>query len=220
MDSTFVEVADEPKHHELFDTPDIRAMLIRIAPGAETLFHRHTEDTIYVILSECELRDTTYGASNISNSALQAGIAICRQHRHNELIHKIENHGGTEALMVGIELKSAVPLRTSVLDHPAFKVVFEAERCRGYRVKLAPGESIESVRRSPTITVAGTLCALEVAVNGSSFGYQTCVAGDIRWDPDPQNVRITNVGSTQAVLIIAEITIAAPAGVVRKALTP
>lgn len=46
----YVEVVDEPLHVEQFRNERIRVYYVTLAPGASTLFHRHSENTLYVVI--------------------------------------------------------------------------------------------------------------------------------------------------------------------------
>ncbi|MEW6441995.1 MAG: hypothetical protein AB1640_13755 [bacterium] len=45
-----VEVRDEPMHRHLFENERFRVYCATIPPGGRTLYHRHSEDTLYVAL--------------------------------------------------------------------------------------------------------------------------------------------------------------------------
>lgn len=47
----YVEVKYEPSHKEIFVNNESRIYLAEIAPGEKTLFHRHSVDTLYIVLS-------------------------------------------------------------------------------------------------------------------------------------------------------------------------
>ena len=46
-----VDVADEPNHVEIFRNDRMRAYVATVEPGARTLPHRHSRDTLYVVLA-------------------------------------------------------------------------------------------------------------------------------------------------------------------------
>lgn len=48
----YVEVMQEPSHKEVFINDQSRIYLVDIPPGEKTLFHRHSVDTVYIVLSE------------------------------------------------------------------------------------------------------------------------------------------------------------------------
>lgn len=48
----YVEVTQEPSHKEVFINDQSRIYLVDIPPGEKTLFHRHSVDTVYIVLSE------------------------------------------------------------------------------------------------------------------------------------------------------------------------
>lgn len=50
-----VPVKEEPNHHELYDDPNIRVYLARLAPGQSTKTHSHNQDTLYVAVHGGEI---------------------------------------------------------------------------------------------------------------------------------------------------------------------
>jgi len=45
----YVEVADEPSHRELHADAQLRAYSVDLSAGQATLYHRHSEDTLYIV---------------------------------------------------------------------------------------------------------------------------------------------------------------------------
>jgi len=46
----YVEVVDEPMHKEIYADRHFRAYCVNLSPGQVTQYHRHSEDTIYLVL--------------------------------------------------------------------------------------------------------------------------------------------------------------------------
>ncbi|MDP4093592.1 MAG: hypothetical protein Q8920_09550, partial [Bacillota bacterium] len=46
----YVDVKYEPEHKELFKNRYIRLYRATIKPGGKTLYHRHNEDTVYIVI--------------------------------------------------------------------------------------------------------------------------------------------------------------------------
>jgi hypothetical protein len=46
----YVEVADEPLHKEVYANRYFRAYLATLSPGQGTYYHRHSEDTLYLVI--------------------------------------------------------------------------------------------------------------------------------------------------------------------------
>jgi hypothetical protein len=56
----YVEVADEPLHKQLYANAYFRAYVASLAPGQATLYHRHSENTLYLVLNGGRMRTVTF----------------------------------------------------------------------------------------------------------------------------------------------------------------
>jgi len=46
----YVEVTKESLHTEIYKNEQVRVYIATIPPGISTLYHRHSEDTVYIVL--------------------------------------------------------------------------------------------------------------------------------------------------------------------------
>lgn len=56
----YVEVANEPLHKEVYADRYFRVYLATLAPGQTTVYHRHSEDTLYIVLKGGNMRTTGF----------------------------------------------------------------------------------------------------------------------------------------------------------------
>jgi hypothetical protein len=56
----YVEVADDPLHKEVYADRYFRAYRAIIAPGQATRYHRHSEDTLYVVINGGRMGNKNY----------------------------------------------------------------------------------------------------------------------------------------------------------------
>ena len=107
----WVEVRDEPRHRRRFEDEHIRMYDVLVAPGDTTLFHRHTEDTLYISINDARVQDRTWGSEEARTGDAPAGLCLCRPHRARPLIHQVTNVGDGPMRMIGAEIKASPPLR-------------------------------------------------------------------------------------------------------------
>jgi dihydroflavonol-4-reductase len=179
-----VEVNDEPNHVELFRSDALRVYEARIEPGAATLYHHHSLDTIYVIMVGGRFRSeepvhqkssTKLGRSvsiptklawgirrALTGGTLQlpAGTLVMQYHRAHPLIHRVlaSSDNAAPIRMLGVELHATShppPLATS----SGVRLEYADERARTYRIRRRAGEWTDSlqVAHGAVLTViAGT----------------------------------------------------------------
>ena len=144
--SDYVAVRDEPRHRHRFENDYARVYDVQLPPGDTTLFHAHTEDTLYVSIAAAHVNDQTYGEDSSNAVNVPAGIAICRPHRTEPLIHRVTNVGDENMRMIGIEAKQSPPqVSAQPLDVISHTVSWENDRIRIYRFSLEPGAAVRNL---------------------------------------------------------------------------
>ena len=224
MSDAYVEVRDEPRHRRRFENRFVRVYDVLIPPGDTTLYHRHTEDTLYVAVNEATVRDRTFGEDGERTGTAPAGMILCRPHRSRPLIHQVHNMGEAEMRLIGAEIKDSPsdPSRPmadhldgdglpAVLEAPGLRVALERDRLRAYELELGPGES--------TGEVSSRLCALTIFLTVATVlarrvdGHERTsihAPGDVVWEPAPERsssaagFTITNVGEESFRAVLGE----------------
>lgn len=72
----FVEVSEEPIHVELFQNEYIRLYLASILPGKGTLYHRHSRDTIYIVLEGGSIKTQILGHQKLSTFSFPKSFSL------------------------------------------------------------------------------------------------------------------------------------------------
>jgi hypothetical protein len=205
-DETWVEVRDEPRHHRRFENDYARVYDVRVAPSERTLFHRHTEDTFYVSIEAARIEDQTFGESESRTNDVPAGIAICRPHREEPLIHRVRNVGQTGMRMIGAEVsRSPEVTAEKALESPGHTLQWETPRMRAYLLELAPGECTGEVRYG----FSGLSVALSegnLSVHDAAGATRTAASarGDVVWHECPLSFELTNAGEEPFRAYLAE----------------
>lgn len=209
----WVEVRDEPRHRRRFEDGVIRMYDVLVAPGDTTLYHRHTEDTLYVSINDATVRDQQWGRDETRTGEAPAGLCLCRPHRTKPLIHQVTNVGVEPMRMIGAEIKAAPALRgvapvsrsDAPLDAPHHALTLERDRVRVYELALEPGASTGAIEYGfAAYTVVLSVATVAVAQTGCGARSAVHAPGDVWWQPEGFRGSITNIGEEPLRALVAE----------------
>lgn len=136
--SEVCEVYAEPRHRFRLRNTWTNIYEIELPADAETLVHRHSEDTVYFVIADAEVRETFPDKPAITTTA-RAGGTLCRAHKHEPLVHQVHNIGSERMHLLGAEALARPPAGTTTLPAlPAHTPSSETGRFRVFDV--ATGE--------------------------------------------------------------------------------
>lgn len=206
MSEGYVEVRDEPRHRRRFENAWARVYDVLVPPGDRTLFHRHTEDTLYVSVVAARVSDQSYGSEETRTGEIPAGICVCRPHRAEPLIHRVGNTGAGDMRMIGAELKASPPLRAEKpFEAPGHALAWETPRLRVHQLALAAGSSLPEIEYGFSgISVALTPGCLQLRAAGGASRTLALAAGDVLWHDGPLRFELANAGENGFAAIVAE----------------
>ncbi|MBN2006685.1 MAG: hypothetical protein JXA21_25250 [Anaerolineae bacterium] len=75
----YVEVADEPLHKEVYADRYFRAYCATLSPGQATGYHRHSEDTLYVVIKGGIMRTIGFKGAGRSSMVFPRSFPLYRQ---------------------------------------------------------------------------------------------------------------------------------------------
>ncbi len=202
----WVETFDEPYHRRRFENEYVRSYDALIPMQSSTLYHRHTEDTLYVSIENARVKEQVFGEEARPPADVPAGIAICRAHRNEPLIHQVTNCGEGDMRMIGAEVKGTpVMVQKDTLDVPMHELLWQRERLRAYKFLLGPGESTGEIEYPFCgITISLTAACLAVHMAGSKKQILTRQPGDMIWHEGPVKLDLTNVGEASYQAFVGE----------------
>lgn len=204
----FVEVHDEPGHYHRFENAHVRVYDVRFPPGASSLYHRHSVNTMYVAIHDCRVYDQAFAQQDGVMHALSAGMCGCRPHGREPLIHRVRNDGTGPMQMIGAEHRKSPPVLAdrplAAPFHSALDDPFHGESIRFYRIDLPPGESTGLV----DYNFSGLLVSLSDATLAVGDGRGTQVTGfapgAFVWHDGPIRRQLSNVGKTRFRAVLGE----------------
>jgi dihydroflavonol-4-reductase len=214
----WVEVNDEPNHVELFRNDAVRVYQARIEPGAATLYHHHSLDTIYVIMAGGRFRSeepvhqkssTKLGRSvslptklawgirrALTGGTLQlpAGTFLMQYHRAHPLIHRVvaSSDNAAPIRMLGVELH-ATSHPSLLSTRSGVRLEYADKRARTYRIRRGTGEWTDSlqVAHGAVLTViAGT------GVLSIEDTERHLAEGSVTWIAPTPSMRLGNPSAT------------------------
>uniref|UniRef100_A0A0G4G5J5 Uncharacterized protein n=1 Tax=Chromera velia CCMP2878 TaxID=1169474 RepID=A0A0G4G5J5_9ALVE len=139
----YVEVSDEPSHHTIFKNEYCIAIRVQFEKGHSTLFHRHSQDSLFVFLANISIHNNPTHRPAWDDS-IQYGGAVFARHGVKPIIHQITAlTGDMHCLDIEIlkpppeDCKPAGPLTPE--QAPGHVLEINKDRMRTYRVKAEKG---------------------------------------------------------------------------------
>ena len=205
-EESFVEVADEPRHHPLFDNQFVRVYDFRLRPGEWTLYHRHSEDTFYVAIEPARIIDQPFGAEpDAEPISWPGGIAWCRGYGSEPVTHRVTNSGEEAMRVIGAELRQSPSITAPrALEARGYKLKREDPRLRVYRLDLAAGETTGPVDYAFSGLLVAVSSARLTLREGSQKRTRPVGAGDTHWHEGPVEVELSNTGEAPFRAYLAE----------------
>mmetsp|Transcript_102 Transcript_102/g.434 ORF Transcript_102/g.434 Transcript_102/m.434 type:complete len:484 (-) Transcript_102:62-1513(-) len=208
-----VEVGMEPRHHLVLSNEYVRVLRVSFAPNDTTLAHRHAEDSLYFFLVEggLEVVNHVQGQDPVCDCMDFGEVRFGNHKSDKPLVHKITNKTSKQMLCVDAEvLKSPPVINPFPLVAEKHELIKSRDRCRVYKLELAPGESV--IVTYPffhfSVIVQGGTVEKEFAegTNGapSLKWTETFQIGDVDWKEPIFNMKKSNLGQTTFVEYVSE----------------
>ena len=170
-----VPVYEEPDHKACLRNDYTYAYRVELTPGQVTLWHRHTEDTVYFAMAATRVQEELPDQDAIVTD-VPCGAALSRPHREQTLVHRVTNASDGGFHMVGAEAHAPPPRSVAApLENDADSIVFETDRFRVYRVSRTDADSAFDSDRY------GLLVALAPASFIATSEKHVAERGDIFW---------------------------------------
>ena len=202
-EQSFVEVHDEPRHRFRYRNDFAYLYDVLIPPGDITLYHRHTEDTLYVAIGDVHVCNQALGAEP-QDGTVAKGTTMVMPHRTKPLIHQVTNQGDEAMRLIGAEVLASPPV-TSDTPLEASGITLEADkpRLRAYRVKLEPGETTGPL----TCNFSGLLIVISggtLQIDGDAPRVLSLDPAAFIWHNGPVQQSFTNVGGAPFEAVMGE----------------
>jgi quercetin dioxygenase-like cupin family protein len=199
-----VPVYREPMHREVFHSPLVRVLDVRIPPGDTTAYHLHAAPLVGIAVQDARIWSQLAGAPPGPVSALQATPYVFDNWSQTlPYTHRVANADTLPLHYVVAEwLARSGPDAPALPDGTSRRLIKQAPTIRVYQITLAPGGATDPhTHATPGLTVLGTAGA--VSEDGSPQARGGSGAGSWSWREAPYRHMLRNDGP--APMVIYEI---------------
>ncbi len=203
-DQQAVDAKDEPHHRPKFVNEVVRVLDVEVLPGEATLYHTHSLDYPYVMLSTSRLKNDIPGKPQ-TDLNISAGLIGYYRAAEGAYTHRFTNADSNTFRAIGIELLTHAPRGEGgapLSESSAVKKVLDNERVRGYRLTLLPGESLGPFSLpGRSVRVTQTAGEIEQSVNGAESSNVSLAVAQFEWRENAATYVLKNAGETTMELV-------------------
>jgi len=204
-DERILPANEEPRHVVMLENEWVRVIDVEIPEGERTLYHTHSLDYPYVLVTSVTLYNQIYGQEP-KDVKMQAGfIGYYDAASKGAYTHRFINRGPGTFRAIGIELLK--PMEVPAAPNAALPALAGAEialdngRVGAYRIKIAPGKSIGP------LTIPGP--SIRVAMGEGKMVHETedtqsetrIAPAQFVFQPQTTTAVFTNTGATELELV-------------------
>lgn len=186
-----------PFHVPTFRNDAVAMLNILIPPGRVAPYHRHSRDFAFVLVRESDLLVQNWGDAAPMSIRWPRGMTGYGDFSKKSLTHMAANVGADPLRIVGFEFLEPAPKGRAMSERPAaYRQVIDNERLRGWRVTLAPGESIPAFTQAAPgvrIVVEGGELVETIGQGEQNMALQP---GDFQWQDEGASRALRNNGWT------------------------
>jgi hypothetical protein len=199
-----VDAKDEPHHRPKFVNEVVRVLDVEVMAGDATLYHTHSLDYPYVMLSTSRLKNDIPGKPETDLNII-AGLIGYYRASQGAYTHRFTNVDSAPFRAIGIELlgnQAAGTGAAPLIEGYGIAKVLDNERVRGYRLTLLPGESIGPLSLpGRSVRVAQTAAAIEQSSGDGNAKRISMQLGQFAWRESASNITLKNVGDAVIELV-------------------
>lgn len=199
-----VAAHEEPRHVPKLVNEWVRIVDVEIPEGEQTMYHRHSIDYPYVLVSSVTLYNQVHGKEPKDAKMERGFVGYYDVNAKGAYTHRFINRGPGVFRAIGIELMKPVSLegKPELPGIAGADKVLDNNRVAAYRIKLAPGASSEP------IMLPGP--SIRISVGSGRVRDKIAGAGESTLDLSPAlfqfrdaavTTTITNVGNEEVELV-------------------
>lgn len=194
-------------HVPVFGNDYVTVLNVLMPPGRDSGYHRHSQDTIAVLMNDAARTNQTLGAEPIVRAPQPRGTVSFTPYASEPVVHTVTLHGGEPFHNIVVELSQPNPWRFSPGERaPAYTLVLDNERVRAWRLVLEPGQTAPAVtQRAPGIRVVVEGGELVESVPGASDRTMVPRATEFYWQDAGTTRALRNAGTTRIELVELEL---------------
>jgi hypothetical protein len=200
-------VEETSYHVPAFSNDLVTVLNVFIPPQRESGFHRHSLDSVGVLISDTARTGQVLGAEATVTALRGNGSANFTNYAREPLVHSVAITGDVPFHNIVVELLYPTPGRfTAGTRGQGYTQVLDNERVRIWRLVLEPGQTAPAITQSaPGVRVVIDGGELVESVPGKADRHKAPREGEFFWQDAGQTRAVRNVGMTRIELIELEL---------------
>jgi hypothetical protein len=204
---TVVPVEATSYHVPVFSNDYVTVLNVLIPSGRDSGYHRHSLDSIGVLISDTTRTNQTLGAEPIARQLQPRGTVSFTPYASEPLVHTVTVQGEQPFHNIVVELRQPTPWRFSPGQRaPGYTLVLDNERVRAWRLILEPGETAAVItQNAPGVRVVVEGGELVESVPGMRDRAMAPRPAEVYWQDGGTTRAVRNVGATRIELVELEL---------------
>jgi hypothetical protein len=206
---TVVPVEQTPYHVPVLSNDYVTVLNVFIPPQRTSGFHRHSLDTVGVLIADTERTSQVPGAAATAAPLRGRGTVSFSFYSREANVHAVTVTGSTPFHNIVVELlkPGADGSKPSSRDGvPAYTQILDNERVRAWRLVLGPGEHAPEIAQSaPGIRVVVEGGEIVERVPGRPDRAMAPHSGEFFWQDAGVTRAVHNTGATRIEFVEVEL---------------
>jgi hypothetical protein len=201
-----VPVAEEPRHHLLFQNKEIKILNVLIPPGDTSLYHIHTTPSLFIGLSSTSTGSQLLGGAATAGKSTAGTIRFENLAPPNIRTHRVWNADKDTFNVMDVELllKDTV-FHKMPLTMPNLKLEIDTNWVRSYRLIMLGGSEFKiKHKKELLILISLNVATMQTKQNGKT-GHQTLKRGSFFVIGKEQAFSIKNTSDEIVPFILLEL---------------
>ncbi|HEY3517576.1 MAG TPA: hypothetical protein VGL98_11060 [Gammaproteobacteria bacterium] len=202
-----VPVEEAPYHVPVFRNELVTVLNVFIPPQRTSGYHRHSLDSVGVLLSDTDRSGQVLGAEATVTPRRARGSANFTGYAREPLVHTVAVTGDAPFHNIVVELEYPEPGRfTAGTRGGGYTVILDNERVRVWRLALEPGQAAAAITQTaPGVRVVIDGGELVESVPGKPDRAKAPRDGEFFWQDGGETRAVRNVGTTRIELVEIEL---------------
>jgi hypothetical protein len=203
----FVAVEGASYHVPVFSNDYVTVLNVLIPSGRDSGYHRHSLDSIGVLINDTARTNQTLGAEPFARPFQPRGTVSFTPYAAEPLVHTVTVQGEQPFHNIVVELLQRTPWRFSPGERGSgYTVVLDNERVRAWRLVLDPGQAAAAITQSaPGVRVVVEGGELVESVPGTPDRAMAPRQDEVYWQDAGTRRAVRNVGATRIELVELEL---------------
>lgn len=205
-----VPVEQAPYHVPAFRNELVTVLNVHIPPQRSSGYHRHSLDSIGVLVNDTALTRQTLGGEPTVAAPRDGGSTSFSGYAREPLVHRVTVTGDAPFHNIVVELRYEQPGRfTPGTRGEPYEQILDNERARVWRLVLEPGETAPPVTQAApgvrVVIAGGELVEIVPGALGTTERGMAPRSGEFFWQESGATRAVRNVGPARIELVELEL---------------